>query len=99
MANRDLRRIGRRVAEGGKLGHVFFGRIVERELPFVTKLQDAHRREALRHRCDAEHRVGISRDLRGDVAVPDRADVRELAVDDDAPHGAGDVIALGEFGE
>ena len=75
------------------------GRIVERQLAFVAQLEDRHRGEALRHRRDAEDGVGVDRRLRGDVAEAGRAGVRELAVDDDAPRGAGDVLLGGEVRE
>ena len=65
------------------------GRIVERQLALVAQLQDRHRGEALGHRRDAEHRVGVDRRLRRDVADPAAPGVRELAVDDDAPRAPG----------
>ena len=88
MAHRDLRRVARWIFEAGHLGHVALGRIVERQLTLVAQLEDRHRGEALRHRRDAEDRVGVDRRLRRHVAESGRAGVRELAVDDDAPRRA-----------
>jgi hypothetical protein len=67
--------------------------------PLISELQNGHRREALRHRGDAEHSVGSDRGLRRNVAESDRADVRRLTLDDDAPGGAGDVLLGREVGE
>ena len=41
--------------------HVALGGIVQRQLPRVAEFQYRHRGEALRHRRDAKHRVGVNR--------------------------------------
>ena len=92
----EARRIGGRVDEARQLGDVARGRIVERELPLVAQAHDAERREALRHRRDAKHRVGVHRRLPADVAVAHGARVRQPAVDDDAVGDAGYAGPLGE---
>jgi len=69
MPDRDARRISGRVDEACELGDVTLSRIVERELPLVPEPHDAERREALRHRRDAEDGVGIDRRLGPGVAV------------------------------
>ena len=80
-----------------QLRDVLLGRVVERELPFVTQSHDGHRREALGHGCDAEHRARIHRLLRGDVAQARHAHVHDPVVQDDCPRGAGNVLALREL--
>ena len=91
MPDRDPRRVRRRVAEALELRNVSLGRIVERQLARIAKLENRHRREALGHRRDAKDRVGVDRRFGLDVAHAHRALVRELAIDDDAPRRAGRV--------
>ena len=99
MADRDARRVARRIRHSGHLRHVPLRRIVERQLPFVAQLEDRHRGEALGHRRDAEHAIGIHRRPCRHVAEAAHTDVRELSVDDDAPRGARHVAAGRELRE
>ena len=97
MPQRDGRRIGRQRSQAAQFGDIPLDGIIERELALVTQLQDRHRRERFGHAGDAEHRVTPHRLAALDIAQPDGADVGELAVDDDAPGGAGDVLARDEL--
>ena len=99
VADGDPGRVGRGIAEVLQLGNVALGGIIERQLPRVAELENRHRREALRHRCDAKHRVGVDRRLRRDVADAHRSLVRQFPVDDDAPRRARGVDRRREFGE
>src|SRR5262249_29121966 len=99
MADRDAWRIGGRVFQILQLGYVALGWIVEREPSIIAQLQDRHRREALRHRRDAEDGVRIDWRFRRYVAHTERAGMRQLAVDDDAPGAAWDMRALSELAE
>ena len=96
VANGDLRRVGCRIFQRCKFRHVLLRRIVERELAFVAQLEDRHRGEALGHRGDTEDGVGVRRRFRLEVAIPRRAGVHQLAVDDDAPRRTGDVVGGSE---
>src|SRR6476646_9285566 len=89
MPDRDARRIGRRILQPLQLRHVPLGWIVQRQFAGVAELQDRHGREALRHRRDTENRVAIDWTLRRQFAESRDARMSELAVDDDAPGGAG----------
>src|SRR6185503_10469907 len=73
----------------------FLGRILERELGMIAKLENRHRGEALRHRRDAKHGVAVDGRLLVDVAKSGHADVRDFAVDHDRPDAARDVFPFG----
>ena len=60
-------------------------------LPSSLQLQDRQRRERLRHRRDAEERVGVDGTLRVDVLHAGALHVHQPAILHDAPHHAGNV--------
>ena len=53
-------------------------RIVEPQLALLVEHHDAHGRDGLRHRGDAEHRVGGHRDALGDVLLAERLEIQNL---------------------
>ena len=83
VADGDLRRIVRGVPEAGEFGHIPLRRVVEREEAGVAELEDGERREALRHRRDAEHGARIDGGACRHVAESGRARMHEPPVDDD----------------
>jgi hypothetical protein len=99
MADGDLRRVGRRIAQPFQLGHVPLGWILQRQLPLVSQLQDGHGREALRHRGNAEHAVAIDGRLGRHVADAGDSEMGKLAVNDDAPGSTRYVCARHELSD
>ena len=71
VTDRDRRGVGRRSAQAGEVGDVPGDRVVQAEQAVIAQRQDRGRGEALRHRRDPEHAVGVGRRV-----LPDRGSSR-----------------------
>ena len=84
VADADARRVAGRIAPIAHFRNMGLGQVVERKLAFIAQLEDGQGRERLRHRSDAEQAVGRDRPLLLEVLGPDRLDVDESTIGDDA---------------
>jgi hypothetical protein len=90
VAQRDERRVARRIDQARQFGQVLLCGLVERQFAGVAELQDGQGREALRDGSETEDGVRIDGHLRLEVtnAVALRPD--QLAVDHQAHREAGE---------
>ena len=97
VSQRDARRIVGRVTQSTELRDIPLRRIIERQLALVAQLEDRHRGERLGHAGDAEHRIALHRS--GALHIPQAggAEVRQAAIDHDAPGSPRDVLSGDEL--